>query len=206
MNKLQENWNKYVSSVPVFPAVGDEAHQAVTDDVNDYLAFAEQLPPSLDLLAADSSDAPLKFSSGLEHHWCLCDMPEGEFPRVHIYQSLSRLVESIVKREGQETAVWVTYGVPLRLTKPWSLAGGKKVRYLLLPNNLAAVVSGSEPFSIISQDELPSDIEIQDEGWLGDPEYLNYQDYYLSADMDDDSFTNDSSPGDDDEDQDLNSV
>lgn len=206
MNKLQENWNKYVSSVPVFPAVGDEAQQAVTDDVKDYLAFAEQLPPSLDLLATDSSDAPLKFSSGLEHHWCLCDMPEGEFPRVHIYQSLSRLVESVVKREGQETAVWVTYGVPLRLTKPWALSGGKKVRYLLLPNNLAAVVSGSEPFSIISQDELPSDIEIQDEGWLGDPEYLNYQDYYLSADMDDDSFTNDSSPDEDDEDQDLNSV
>lgn len=206
MTKLQESWNKYIASVPVIFEEAANTEPPVTDDVNEYLSFAEKLPSSLDLIVTDSTDDSLKFSSGVDHHWCLCDMPEGEFPRVHIFQSLARLVESVAKREGQETAVWVTYGVPLRLTKPCNLAGGKKVRYLLLPNNLAAIVSNDAAFSVVSQEELPADIEIQDEGWLGDPEYLNYQDYYLSADMDNDSFTNDTSSDEDDEDQDLNSV
>ena len=74
------------------------------------------------------------------------------------------------------------------------------VRYLILPNGKAAVVSKDVKFEIIDQSLLPQNIEMQDEGWLGDPEYLEGKSYYEEGFIEADSFTNDPDMNDDSDD------
>lgn len=202
MTKTKENWLKYVAEVPGLDAsVSGVAANHLTDNKNEYLDFLGQLPVDLN---ADSSQVEDSFSINVDHNWCLCEMPEGEFPRVYVYQSLDRVIEAILKREGKETAVWVTYGVPLRITKP-EKQGPNKSRYLLLPNNLAVEVAAGEP-NVISQLDLPDGLEVQEEGWLGDQGYLECQNYYFSAQIPNDAFSADDSQDEDDEDSGMNSV
>jgi hypothetical protein len=40
------------------------------------------------------------------------------------------------------------------------------------------VVSLTEPFQVVEQDSLPANIEISDDGWLGDPIYRQTQQFY----------------------------
>lgn len=78
------------------------------------------------------------------------------------------------------------------------------MRYLLLPNQLAAVVSNTEPFALLSQDILPDNLETQDEGWMGDPTYLKDQSFYQQGYEDvDDMADEQSGPDDDDFDSEL---
>jgi hypothetical protein len=108
----------------------------------------------------------------IEHHWCLYESPEGDFPRVYVFPSLTSLIEAVSKREGKEVAVWVMYGVPLRLTKLTQRAGSSDTydRYLLLPNQMAVRIATGN-VQLIEQDKLPSSVEVQDDGWLGDPAF-----------------------------------
>lgn len=194
MNNAQEKWKEYTEGVPGLDvAISGLKQKTKDDDSNDFTCFAASLPTEVSESLGLSADADkLDLEKQLEHHWCLCDMPEGDFPRVHVFSSLARLIAAISKREGSETAVWVTYGIPLRLTKPLKSSKGQ-LRYLLLPQNLAAVIGGKDSGKIINQSLLPDDLAIQEEGWLGDPEYLEDQNYFLdsNAALSDDSISGD---------------
>ena len=112
--------------------------------------------------------------------WCLCEMPEGEFPRVTIYPTLAALVSAIAAREGKDTAVWVTYGTAFNLTKAVLKPNGGKVRYLLLAEDDKAVrIDQEQPPLIIESSLLPSNIMLQEEGWLGDSNTI--QSYYQDS-------------------------
>jgi hypothetical protein len=94
------------------------------------------------------------------------------------------------------------FGVPLRLTKalPNPKKPGALTRYLLLPNQLAAVVSSDEGFQLIPQTVLPDSLEMQDEGWLGDPDLLKEQGYFIDGFVEEDEFSTDPDMGPDDDD------
>lgn len=129
--------------------------------------------------------------NSLEHRWCLADMPEGDFPRVYAYTSLKSLVSAIASRDGTETAIWPLYGIPLRVSKPVPGAKGK-VRYLLLPNSKAVIIKeGSDDLEIIDQALIQDVVELEEEGWLGDPSYFNDKDYFIDGYVSDDAFTAD---------------
>lgn len=150
----------------------------VDDDESNYAATRKRLPSrsceALDALKGSAADTDF---SSTQLHWVLCSMPEGEFPRVTIYPELLRLVDAIANLEGEETAVWAMYGVPLQLTQLSNLAGDK-VRYLLLPDQAAVVVSSSPKLEVLAQSKLPDDILIQEDGWLGSPEFVNSGRYF----------------------------
>jgi len=179
MMKSNDKWEAYKAAVPGLAAALQPVTPAVEDSDLAFKSFLSQLPgeiaEQLGEAQQDPADAP--WSKGIEHSWCLCDMPEGEFPRVYVYNDLRGLVEAVVKREGQETSVWALYGVPLRLTKP-VLQGDKRVRYLLLPNQYAAVVSEKMPYNLVAQSALPANLELEDTGWLGDPSFLQAQPFF----------------------------
>ena len=195
MNKSQEKWKDYLDNVPgLEAAIAQRDSKPTTDESSDFSCFANNLPKEIkENLSGNVESEPLNLAGQLDHHWCLCDMPEGDFPRVHVFSSLPRLLNAISKREGSETAVWVTYGIPLRITKALKSAKGQ-TRYLLLPNNLAATIGGEDSGRIIDQSLLPDDLVIQEEGWLGDPDYLEDQHYFMetNASIDEDSFSGDS--------------
>ena len=205
MSKAQDNWANYTSGIPGLDASIDaKGKQVIDDDSHDFKSFVDSLPGEV----SDEIGEPLKtedidLAKSIDHHWCLCDMPEGDFPRVYAFQSIRRLIEAIVKREGQETAVWAMYGIPLRLTRLITSANGKQVRYLLLPNQLAVAISNSEPMTVIEQSLLPDDLATQDEGWLGDPDYLKEQQYFLDANVDSNAFSSDPDMDSDDESSDF---
>lgn len=212
MSKLKEQWEKYVDTVPGLADVVVPSNTPLGDDDAEYKALTAALPTDVAepmVEAPKQSDEP-PWEKIIEHQWCLCEMPEGDFPRVYAFPTLKRLVEAIAKREGQETAVWPMFGVPLRLTKalPNPKKAGELTRYLLLPNQLAAVVSINDEFQLIDQSVLPDSLETQDEGWLGDPDMLKEQGYFIAGFVEEDAFSADPAMDqeDDDEGEDPNYI
>jgi hypothetical protein len=161
-----------LSSAMQSPVRGD------VDDAAEYRRLQGVLPQHVMLGGTSDVAVEPDFSTG-KQHWSLCQMPEGDYPRVAVYRNLGGLVEAIAKLDGSETAVWAVYGVPLRLTKTVATPQGP-VRYLLLPDNLAAVVSlNSSKLQVVSRETLPVDLEWQEEGWLGDPAAVESSDYFV---------------------------
>lgn len=211
MSKLREKWEQYVAEVPGMCEVIHPPPDAIDDSDVEFESFVGTLPSDVAEPVREAISGPdeMPWHKTIDHQWCLCEMPEGDFPRVFAYSSLERLVEAIASREGEETAVWPMYGVPLRLTR--SLPNAKRhegrVRYLLLPNQKAAVISKDEPFRLIDQSLLPENLELQDEGWLGDPEMLKEQEYYMEGYVEEDQFSADPDmDGEDDDDDDPNYI
>lgn len=125
----------------------------------------------------------------IEHVWCLCDMAEGEFPKTYRFESLQDLAAAIARAEGRETALVAFYGVALPFSKVQASNSGKRCRYLMLPNDMAAVVG--EQFRLIERSLLPADLELEDQGWVGDPAHLEPATYYKSGYVEDDEFSAD---------------
>jgi hypothetical protein len=105
--------------------------------------------------------------------WCLCEQPEGDWPKVRLCNSSDTLLEHIAGLEGQDVSICVFYGSFLRLT---TLAKGR--RYLILPGGKEAVViTKGEGFLrrtpvVLGEDGVEIDgvpVEFQLEGWMGDP-------------------------------------
>lgn len=154
------------------------------DEETEYVAMRKRLPPVLrEALAAARAESEEPDLTTTQHHWVLCSMPEGEFPRVSVYPQLSRLVEAIAKLEGQEVAVWAMFGVPLRLTQRFEHNGGN-ARYILLPSQTAALVAKGVRFEILPQSEIPDGLAIEEDGWLGD-NTITGDDYFVPGFVDD---------------------
>jgi len=199
MSKVKDKWQAYLEQLPEMPTRVLAPQEEPDDGDNEMQATLDKLPASLaaKVAAARESSAETPWERLVEHRWCLCEMSEGEFPRVYVFKGVERMAAAIAKREGSETAVWPLFGVPLGISKPLNTADGKVVRYLVLPNGKAAVVGKDVKFEIIDQSLLPANIAMQDEGWLGDPEYLEGKSYYEEGFIEADSFTNDPDMDDD---------
>lgn len=177
--------------------------EQVDDEILEYQETLKKMPSTVASFFESYSVDKEDNWPAVEHHWCLADMPEGEFPRVYAYSSLKSLVSAIVKRDGTETAVWPLYGVPLRITKTVQGSSGK-VRYLLLPNNKAVAVKESEAEpELIDQTLLDGSIELEEEGWLGDPSYFKEKDYFIEGYVSDDAFSADPDMDESDDDLDI---
>lgn len=206
MSKPDARWEAYKSRVPGLDAQLQPPVVAQDDADLEFRQLVASLPE--EVAEAIQATVPLAaepdWSQAIEHRWCLCEMAEGDFPRVRLYATVQGLTEAIAKREGQETAVWAMYGVPLRLTQALTTGDNQKLRYLLLPNQLAAPVSTSGEFRLVTQESLPENLETEEDGWLGDPTYFSNQRYYLSG-YTDTPTTFIAEPEEPDEDDDLDS-
>jgi hypothetical protein len=144
----------------------------------------------------DDADAP-------DLRWVICEQPEGEFPKIRMFETAEALVRHLGELDGTETAVWPLYGIPLRFT----LAYGKtKDRYLFLPGEQTALripKSAREAVERIDADLLSS-MEWQDDGWMGDPALAESvsEEYYTGSKLkqaeEDDEFPDDDFDEDDD--------
>lgn len=183
-----EKWEAYKSSIPGLESLLKPALTAPSDSDIEYNSLTGKLPSDVLSKMVDTKHASSESSINISHHWCLCDMQEGDFPRVHVYPTLQSLTEAIAKREGKETAVWAMYGIPLQLTKPVLKPNGDKQRYLLLPNQMAVTVGSREDYQMIDQSLLPA-LTLEETGWLGNPLYLESQQFYTPGFVEDDQFS-----------------
>ncbi len=159
----------------------------------EYQKSRDRLPAGLqdrvDALVAEAAE-DIDTGNAPTPRWCICEMPEGDFPRVKMYPKIEPLVRRLGELEGQETAVWVFYGIPLRFTLPYGKSRG---RFLFLPGEIEALsIPKSEhdkPERVSA--ELLGHMEWQDDGWLGDPSFSEgvAEDYFVGkikpADEDD---------------------
>lgn len=180
MSNPDARWEAYKNQVPGLAEMLEKTVPAWEDSDVEFQTLVSQLPEEISaaLQATPAEPAEPDWVRAIEHRWCLCEMQEGEFPRVRLYTTLEGLTEAIAKREGQETAVWAMYGIPLKLTKAVATGDSRKLRYLLLPNQQAAPVGIEVPFQLVAQESLPENFEIEYEGWLGDAAYFNGQQFY----------------------------
>jgi hypothetical protein len=185
-----EKWEAYKAAIPGLESSLKPTLTAISDSDIEYNLLIEKLPSDIlaQMHATKKENEKAETDISITHHWCLCDMQEGDFPRVHVYPNLQSLTEAIAKREGKETAVWAMYGIPLQLTKPILKPNGDKQRYLLLPNQMAVTVGSKEDYKMIEQSLLPA-TTLEETGWLGNPLYLESQQFYTPGFVDDDQFS-----------------
>jgi hypothetical protein len=187
-NEITSKWENYKKTVPGLNQSNDKVED---DNAIAYKKLLNQLPTELAQQLNDTVDNQNELPKQIEHSWCLCDMPEGEFPRVYMFKDLVQLIEAVAKKEGQTTAVWAMYGVPLRLSKSFKRQkDGLVCRYLLLPNQKAVLIGPNEPFKLLDQTELIEELEIEEDGWLGDQAHLKSQSYFVPG-IENDKFSAD---------------
>ena len=170
--KAQSTWDRFRSGLP--EATRQAMQQSATArptnldaDELDFKNIRETLPANIQ----EGLDSQVEVSDATfvgEPRFCLCEMPEGEFPRVKIFKSAEAMVRYIGQVEGQELSVWPFYGIPLRMTKSDAKSS---LRYVYMPGELEAAIvpkSKREKYEMVDS-ELIDHLDYQDDGWLGDP-------------------------------------
>jgi hypothetical protein len=108
--------------------------------------------------------------------FCLCEMPDGEFPSVRVFPNQEGLLRRLGSLEGELVNVWCFYGVPLRLSQ----ANAKGRRYLKMGHRLFLVpLAANEPLQEADESEI--ELELQDDGWLGPPTMAADNSEYLAG-------------------------
>ena len=149
------------------------------------LALAEKItrPDTQDTVDVDTSPS-----------WCVCEMPEGDFPRVRVFSDFEVMLRHVGKLEKDEVSVWIFYGVPVSMTQLDVDAS----RYILTSRTEAFRLpsSGTEEILAVERSRV-SNLNIQEDGWLGDPSLTKsaVPGYYVHEAPRDDEFD----PSDDDD-------
>lgn len=118
--------------------------------------------------------------------WCVCEMPEGEFPRIRVFQDFEVMVRHLANLDGQEVSAWVFFGSPLSFTTHDATGH----RYLLTSASEAHKVSkDGGPIVSVPVNTL-QDVSLREDGWLGHAELAeaSSESYYLSEPPSDDEF------------------
>lgn len=103
-------------------------------------------------------------------NYFLVESPEGEYPTLRAFRGPKALAARLGSLEGRNIIAWAFYGTHLPLTK------GKQ-RYLLLPDGVGAIqvpIYAGGPAAIVDA-SLLEDLEMQSDGYLGDPAMFNEQ-------------------------------
>jgi hypothetical protein len=146
---------------PVEPQVARNYRQLIERLPNVYRETLEALSPP-DPAAGDLACVP-------RLRWCVTEQPEGEFPRVRMFNDVEKLARRLSSLEGQEVSVWSFLGVPLRMS---TRDEATQTRYLFMPGEETAVVIPRSEFESLRR--VPAELvrdstQWQDDGWLGDP-------------------------------------
>jgi hypothetical protein len=127
--------------------------------------------------------------------WCVCEMPEGDFPRVRVFNDFEIMARHVGKLEGDEVSVWIFYGTPIPITQP----GRDGSRHMITSRLEAFRIPQADREAVSSTviEEIPA-MALQEDGWLGDPSLTETAEaaYYVHETPKDDEFD----PDDGDED------
>ena len=196
----QNKWPSLLTSLPktIETFLQKRATELVSLDEaeQDYAASLEDLPLTLSE-RIDRPDSQESVDLDTPFSWCVCEMPEGDFPRVRVFGEFEAMTRHISKLEGEEVSVWVFYGTPISLTQP----DKDGCRYLLTSRREAFRLSSRQSVTEIAvsvaRDQVNS-LNIQEDGWLGDPNLTESTNanYYIRETARDNTFD----PPDDEDD------
>ena len=196
----QDKWPNLLTSLP--KTIETFLQKRATDLVSldeaeqDYVSSLADLPLTLSE-RIDRPDSQESVDTDTPFSWCVCEMPEGDFPRVRVFGDFEAMTRHISKLEGEEVSVWVFYGTPISLTQ----SDKDGFRYLLTSRReafrLSLSQSATEPVVSVARDQVSS-LNIQEDGWLGDPNLTESTNanYYIRGATRDNAFD---SPDDEDD-------
>lgn len=168
------------------PASLDEAQQ-------DYAAGLTSLPLSLaERIARPDTQETVDVDTSPS--WCVCEMPEGDFPRVRVFSDFEVMLRYVGKLEKNEVSVWIFYGVPVSMTQ----LDTDGSRYIITSRTEAFRLPFAAAEDVLAVDRASiNDLRTQDDGWLGDPSLTKSAapSYYVHEAPRDDEFD----PSDDDD-------
>jgi len=192
-------WETFKTAVPGLADKLESSEPPLEDSGVAFMQLMGSLPDDVqELIRANHLKADeISWQKEIKHVWCLCDMAEGEFPKTYEFDTLHELVAAMTRAEGRETALVAFYGVRLPFSKVQATNAGKRYRCLFLPNEMVALTG--EQFQLIEQSLLDNNIEIEEQGWVGDPAFLETPTYYTPGYVEDDEFSADPDFDDDDD-------
>lgn len=200
-NKGNAIWEAFKTAVPGLADKLDPAELPLDDAGIAFKGLISSLPDDVQEKIKEqypAIESEPNWKKEIKHVWCLCDMAEGEFPKTYEFDTLQDLVAAITRAEGRETALVAFYGVRLPFSKLQATNAGKRYRCLFLPNEMVATTG--EQFQLIDQSLLEESVEIEEQGWVGDPAFLETTTYYTPGYVEDDEFSADPDFNDDDDD------
>lgn len=126
--------------------------------------------------------------------WCVCEMPEGDFPRVRVFGEFETMLRHVGKLENNEVSVWVFYGVPLSITQLDT--DGSRYIFTSRTEAFRLPFTPAEEVTSVSRAHA-NHLRVQEDGWLGDPSMTKSASdkYYVHEAPRDDEFD----PSDDDD-------
>jgi hypothetical protein len=186
-----DNKKRWVKLLQTLPAeLRSSRLSKATDDSLDenqlnYKATVEKhiSPELLDRLPRPSEVTPEIAS---DPAWCVCEMPEGDFPRIRVFQDFEVMVRHLANLDGQEVSAWVFFGSPFSFTTH-DAAG---YRYLMTSSSEAHRISkDAGPVTSVPASKLQN-VSLREDGWLGDVELAeaSSESYYLSEPPSNDEF------------------
>ena len=104
MSKAKEKWDAYLEQVPGMPIKIPAAVEEPTDDGKAMLEFYASMPAPLAENLVNCLEPPedTPWELLVEHRWCLCEMAEGDYPRVYVFPTLERLAEGIANGKAKK--------------------------------------------------------------------------------------------------------
>jgi hypothetical protein len=194
-NKGKEAWQIFKTGVPDLKSSFYPELKPVTDSSVLFQHLKNQLPAELSSNLVSEESINDKLAKASKPAFYLCDMAEGQFPRTYRYEEIVDLAGAIRRMEGRETALVAFYGIQLPFSKLMVTNEGARYRCLMLPNGLVALTG--ENFKIVAQTSLTDNLELEEQGWVGDPDFMDPTSYYH------DNFDQEDMPDIPDDDDDL---
>ena len=129
-----------------------------------YRSFLERVPAdvrtqAMMLAGKEPIPTPTLEAPGV----CLCEFPDGDWPKMLLFKDLAGLLGRLKNLEGDEYTVWPFIGVPMRFSKP----DAHGHRYLFLPGEEEAL-RFDDPTTKVPV-KLLDHVEFQEDCWLGHP-------------------------------------
>lgn len=190
----EDKWSKLLNQLPSRVAEVAASKATAPDPVDEghynYQQSVSAIPAKLYDRLSDPEEE-LRVEAATQPSWCLCEVPEGDYPRIRVFTELELLVRHIAKLEGEEVSVWAFYGTPLRLTQQ----DKQGCRYLQVSHqDMVKLPARGEDVKVIPND---TELVFQEDGWLGDTSFTEgaADNYYAYQPPKDDAFD----PDDDDD-------
>ena len=176
-SKGHQRWLKFISrarpQVQAQLAVSATA-SPVDDESYGYESLVARSRPQIQQMLEEMVEPkPGEMPTNHKPKYGLVSCPDGEFPSVRLYDSPETMARAVKEMEGQDVAVVMFFGFVVPITKA-------PHRIIVLPDD--TYVALDPLVSLLPADAMDYELEIQDDGFLGDPS-LSLSSKYLAEDV-----------------------
>ncbi len=166
----EAKWERFATSLS--PAAQAALQGKVKADLEDegrseFRLYSASLSPAARDAIKTASDVEPEWPAGRKPQYLLIEQEDGEFSTVKIFKNDLDMAQRVVHLDNTDTVVWAVYGILMPISKPMG-EGVHRHRFIFKPDD-TAIKAGAVPVRV---DALDAEVSVQDDGFLGPPEFL----------------------------------